>query len=98
MNIKIEKIINLLKDLKEQIRKDYKAEIVGVFGSYVRGEAHKGSDFDVLAKFERGADLFHFVGLSFFLEEKIGVKVDIVPYDAIRKEIKEYVLKEAIYL
>lgn len=58
----------------------------------------KRSDIDVLVNFERGADLFHFVGLSFFLAEKIGIKVDIVPYDAIRKEIKEHVLKEAIYL
>jgi len=98
MNKKIEKITRTLESLKDTIREKYKAEIVGIFGSYVRGEEKKGSDLDVLVEFASDADLIHFVGLSIFLEEKLGLKVDVVPYDTIRIEIKANVLKEAIYL
>jgi len=44
------------------------------------------------------ANLLHLVGLSLFLEEKLHLPVDIVPYDSIREEIRDFILKEAIYL
>ncbi|MGC8767440.1 MAG: nucleotidyltransferase family protein, partial [Brevinematia bacterium] len=82
-----------------KIKRDYKAEIVGIFGSYVRGEQKRGSDLDLLVKFYDGATLFEFVGLAIFLEEKLGIKkVDIVPYDTVRDEIRDKILNEAIYL
>ncbi len=49
-------------------------------------------------KFHENATLFEFVGLSIFLEEELGISVDIVPYDAVREEIRDKVLKEAVYL
>ena len=96
--MKKEEILKILKQVSGEVQQKYKARIKGIFGSYVRGEEHAGSDIDVLVEFEKGANLLHLVGLSLFLEEKIGTSVDIVPYDAIRKEIKEQVFKEAIYL
>ncbi len=47
----------------------------------------------MLVKFYKGATLFELVGLSIFLEEELGVKVDVVPYDAVREEIRKRVLK-----
>ena len=84
--------------LKNEIKKQYKADIIGIFGSYVRNKQRKKSDLDILVKFYEGATLFEFVGLAIFLEEKLGIKVDIVPYDAIRNEIKNEILKETVYL
>jgi len=96
---RIEEIIKRLNGLNKEIRKQYKAEVIGIFGSYVRGEQKKRSDLDVLVKFYEGATLFDLVGLTIFLEEKLGIKkVDVVPYDALREEIKDRVLKEAVYL
>lgn len=51
---------------------------------------------DVLVEFEKEADLFDFVGLSIFLEEKLGRKVDVVPRDAVRPELKDIILREAV--
>jgi len=93
-----ENIIKILEEVAEEARQKYRARIKGIFGSFVKGEEQKTSDIDILVEFEEKADLIDFVGLSIFLEEKIGVKVDIVPYDTIRAEIKENILKEAIYL
>ncbi len=98
MNKQIERIKKVLRSLEKQIKKEYKAEIVGIFGSCVRGEQSEGSDVDILVRFLKGATLFDFVGLANFLEEKLNLKADIVPVDAIREEIRENVLKEAIYL
>ena len=94
----LEEIKRKLEELREVIKERYKAEVMGIFGSYVRGEQKEKSDLDVLVKFYKGATLFELVGLSIYLEEKIGIKVDVVPYDAVRKEIKERVLKEVVYL
>ncbi|MGD2246430.1 MAG: nucleotidyltransferase family protein [Candidatus Aminicenantes bacterium] len=98
LNKKTEHLIGNLESLKSHIKKLYKAEIVGIFGSYVRGEQKESSDLDVLVKFCEDASLFNLTGLAHFLEEKLSVMVDIVPVDTLRKEIKDHVLKEAVYL
>jgi len=95
----IDEIKEILNLSKEKIRNQFKAEIIGVFGSYVRGKQKRGSDLDILVKFYEGATLFEFIDLANFLEKKLGIKkVDIVPYDTIREEIKEKILKETVYL
>ena len=98
MNNELEMIVKTLKSLEREIKKEYKAEIIGIFGSYVRGEEKESSDVDILVRFLERATLFDFVGLANFLEEKLNIKVDIVPVDTVREEIKEQVLKEAVYL
>ena len=94
----IEEIISTLNSFREIIRKEYKAEVIGLFGSYVRGEQKETSDIDVIVKFLDDASLFDLVGLADFLEEKLSIKVDIVPIDTIRTEIKEDILREAVYI
>ncbi len=91
-------ILHILNGLKQEVRQRYKAEIKGIFGSYVRAEKKKESDIDVLVEFDEGANLLDLTGLSLFLEEKLNCRVDVVPESAIRKEIKDSILKEAAYL
>jgi hypothetical protein len=93
-----QEIIKVLQELKDEIRRKYRAEIKGIFGSYVREEQKESSDVDLLVMFFEGATLFDFVGLADYVEGKLNLKVDIVPIDTIREEIKENILKEAIYL
>lgn len=91
-------IMKILRELDDQISDKYKARVKGIFGSFVRGEEREGSDVDVLVDFKKGANLLDFVGLSYFLEEKLNIPVDVVPIDTLRTEIKEDILREAIYL
>ncbi len=95
---KIKTITDTLSQLKDAIRQEYRAEILGVFGSYVRGEQRPDSDLDVLVRFLPGATLFDLVGLADFLEENLGLRVDVVSIDTVREEIKESLLKEVVYL
>ncbi len=92
----LREIIDSIKSLKEDIRKKYRAEVVGIFGSFVRGEEKETSDIDLLVEFSADADLFDFVGLSIFLEERLGRKVDVVPRDTVRAELREIILEEAV--
>lgn len=96
-NPKTEFILQTLRNLKEYTQTNYKSNLIGVFGSYARKETNP-QDLDILVKFTEDASLFHFVGLANFLEEQLQLKVDIVPINAIREEIKTQILNETIYL
>lgn len=91
-----EEILSILRDVKEEIQTSYKVKEIGVFGSFVRGEQHETSDIDVLVDFADDASLFDLVGLALFLEETLQNKVDVVPMDAIRTEIRQSVLQERV--
>jgi len=94
----IREIQTTLKNLEEMIKNEYKAELVGLFGSYVREEQKETSDIDILVRFYDGATLFDLTGLANFLEEKLQIPVDIVPVDTVREEIKDYIMKEVVYI
>ena len=87
-----------LSQLKAEVRAKYKADIKGLFGSYVKGTQHKSSDIDILVDFLNGADLFDFIALAQFLEETLDCSVDVVPINDIRLELREVILREAIYI
>ncbi|MBN2013901.1 MAG: nucleotidyltransferase domain-containing protein [Candidatus Altiarchaeota archaeon] len=91
----LDEIKNTLKEYKTELYKKYKIKKIEVFGSYVRNETKKESDIDLLVDFKEDADLIDLTGLALFLEEKLNTKVDIIPRRALRKELKESILKEA---
>jgi uncharacterized protein len=93
-----ENVIQILRSVTEESLIRYKAQIRGIFGSVARGDENENSDIDVLVDFTEKADLFDFVGLAIFLEEKLHRKVDVVPSDTIKSEIRSAVMKDAIYI
>lgn len=95
-NVSLDEIFEVLRNLKPEARQRFRAEIKGVFSSYVRGDQKEGSDLDVLVEFEKDANLLDFTGLADFLEEKLNIKVDVVPESALREEIRSAVLKEKV--
>jgi predicted nucleotidyltransferase len=64
----------------------------------VRGEQKENSDLDILVDFQETADLLDMMGLDIFLERELQVKVDLVPQQAIRKELRQAIMKEAVRL
>jgi uncharacterized protein len=94
MNVK--DLIARLRELKPFVKARYKAKEMSLFGSFVRGEQEAGSDIDVLVDFEEEADLLDLMGLSLYLEETLQRKVDVVPKNALREELRESVLSELV--
>lgn len=65
-----------------------------LFGSCARGEEKRNSDIDLLIKLKRGKTLFDIVRLKSDLEERLGRKVDLVEYDAIRPLLRDIILSK----
>ena len=82
-------IANLIKTIVEKqdvIRQKYKAEIKGIFGSYVQSDFHADSDLDLLVDFDDGADLMDHVNLQRFLEDRLECKIDVVSRHSCREK------------
>lgn len=91
-----EKIFQLLKARKRRLKK-FGVRSISVFGSVARNKIRKQSDIDLLVEFEKPIGLFEFARLKMYLEEALGRKVDLVTPEALRKELREVILEEAIH-
>lgn len=86
-------IISVVQKLQPHIQKTFCAHIDGIFGSYAKGTMTENSDLDLLVTFLPKANLFHFVELSDFLSAQLGVKVDVISRNAIRKDYENSILE-----
>lgn len=88
----------ILAVLKEQKRalKAFGVRSLALFGSIARDQAGNGSDIDILVEFSRPVGLFEFARLKFYIEDLLGREVDLVTPEAIRKELREDILREAV--
>jgi predicted nucleotidyltransferase len=91
-----ENVIQLLKSQKRRLKK-FGVRSISIFGSVARDKIRKQSDIDLLVEFEKPVGLFEFARLKMYLEEILGRKVDLVTPEALRKELRENILREAIH-
>jgi predicted nucleotidyltransferase len=92
----LEEIRAMIYAHKDELRQRYKVRVVGMFGSYTRGEQRENSDLDLLAEFDEKASLLDLAGAQVMLSELLGVKVDLVPREDIRPELKESIESEVV--
>ncbi len=78
------------------ILKRYGVVKAGLFGSFVRGEARKSSDIDILIQFKGRKSLLDLVGLKLELEGRLKRKVDVLTYNSIHPLLKDRILKEEV--
>ena len=72
-----------------------KVKSLGIFGSYVRGEARKGSDLDLLVEIDDPKmGLLRFIALESYLSDLLGVKVDLVEKKTLKPANGRHVTKE----
>ena len=91
----LDQIMRELRRLEPDLRRRYPIRAMGVFGSYVRGEQTERSDLDILVDLGDGIGLFGVVGLQQDLSDALGIRVDLVMKDALRREIGRHILSEA---
>jgi len=92
----IDEIRGVIRAHQDELHRRYKARVVGIFGSYARGEQQAESDLDVLAAFDSGASLLDLGGAQVMLSELLGVKVDLIPREDIRPELKQTIESETV--
>lgn len=91
-----DKVITTLRRRKRQLKK-FGVRSISVFGSTARNEARKDSDVDLLVEFEKPVGLFEFARLKMYLEESLNKEVDLVTPEALRKEFRDSILREAVH-
>ncbi|HIK09748.1 MAG TPA: nucleotidyltransferase family protein [Oscillatoriaceae cyanobacterium M33_DOE_052] len=69
---------------------------LNLFGSVARDEAGPDSDVDFLVEFDRPGGLFQLFRVQYYLEDILGCEVDLGTEAALRKHLREPVLKEVI--
>lgn len=90
-------ILAILRKQKSALD-EFGVRSIALFGSYARGEAHRDSDIDVLVEFNRPVGLFEFARLKLYLEKLFGREVDLVTPEALRKEMRDDILREAFHV
>ncbi|MFA6552536.1 MAG: nucleotidyltransferase family protein [Candidatus Paceibacterota bacterium] len=98
MSTELEKIKRKIAENKEYLLKTYGVEEIGVFGSFARGDQNADSDIDIAIELNRTVPvgLFEFARMQFFLEDKLGRKVDLVIKSGIKPIIKDKILSQLI--
>jgi len=98
MQLNKEHILQLLADHRQQLSA-FGVEQIGLFGSFVRGEATDESDIDLLVDIRRDKKTFrNFLSLSYYLEEILGRKVELVTRQSLSPYIGPHILKTAEYV
>jgi len=92
----IEEIRTIIRRHQDVLAERYGVRVVGLFGSYVRGEQRRRSDVDLLAEILRPISLLELVGAELYLGDVLGAKVDLVPKRNVREELREAIFHEAI--
>lgn len=96
--LKLARILRTLRAHLPDLTARYPIQSLGVFGSYVRGDATTSSDLDVLVAFNADAHLtlFRLAHLENELSELLGVKVDLVEQENIKPRILKNVAKDLV--
>jgi uncharacterized protein len=72
---------------------------IGLFGSYARNEVNPESDVDLLVELAKEKKTFrNFMALSYYLEELLGKKVELITKQSLSPYIGPYILKTVEYV
>ena len=91
-----QKALEALSNAKPDLMRRYGVTSLALFGSTVRGEARPDSDLDVIVSFDGPATSKRYFGVKFYLEDELGVDVDLVTEKALKKALKPYIEREAV--
>jgi uncharacterized protein len=94
----LDQLIGQLRKMQPDLRRRYPIREIGVFGSYVRGEQTEGSDLDIVVNLGEGIGLIELAGMQQDLSDALGVRVDLVVKDELKRRIGRQILSEAVML
>lgn len=97
--MRLDDAMTILKAALPALRERYSVKDIAIFGSVARGEETPGSDIDLLVEFEPGktGGYFKFFTLQQDLEGRLRMKVDLVTPDALKAQLRERILAEAVH-
>ncbi len=91
----LEEIKTKLAFHKSRLSKKYHISKLSVFGSYARGDQQENSDLDLLVDFKENIGI-KMIDLADELEQIIGLKVDLISRNALKKRYFTAIKKDLI--
>jgi predicted nucleotidyltransferase len=93
----LDRICAILREHQPMLHKRYGVRSIGIFGSWVRGTQRKKSDIDILVEIEdETITLFQFAELREYLQDLLGIRVDLVEKNSLKPRISHHVLQEVV--
>ncbi|MFM8493357.1 MAG: nucleotidyltransferase family protein [Bacteroidota bacterium] len=86
-----------LMAIKPMLVKKFFVRKIGYFGSFSKGCQTEESDLDVLVEFDQPVG-WEFFALEQFLEEQLGIRIDLVTKNSLKERIKDSILKQVRYI
>ena len=90
-----EAVIETLRAHMPELRRLGVAHL-SLFGSLARGEDRPDSDVDILVEFETPISMFKFLDVKECLEGILGRPVDLVTRPALKPQLRDRILAEAV--
>lgn len=91
-----DEVIRIIAEHRDVLHSRYNVTSLSLFGSVARDESHAESDVDILVTFSEIPGIFTFIKLKEHLQTILSRPVDLVTMNALRKQLRERILKESI--
>lgn len=73
--------------------------LIGIFGSVVRNEDRKESDYDILVEFDKDKkSLKTFTALCDLFEDHLGANFELITKESLSPYLRPYILEEVEYV
>jgi predicted nucleotidyltransferase len=86
-----------LQQIKPVLAEKFHVSEIGYFGSYANGGQTANSDLDLVVEFSQPVG-WSFFTLESFLEQALGLRIDLVTKSALKTRIKESILNQVKYI
>ncbi len=90
-------VLKKLKELKPFLANEFSVKEIGLFGSYSNNKQNEKSDIDILVEFDKPIG-WKFFSLEKYLENIFNRKVDLVTKKALKKQLKDRILNQTLFL
>lgn len=90
--------IDYIKNIVENVARQYGVKKVFLFGSYAKNNATTNSDIDLLIEKGKPMSLLDLSGMRMQFEDRLKIPVDLVTTDGIKGELSEDILKTEVLL
>lgn len=86
-----------LKQLKPELANQFSVSKIGYFGSYAAETQTADSDLDLIVEFSQPMG-WNFFTLQKFLEQALGLRIDLVTNNSLKERIKDSILTKVRYI
>lgn len=89
-------LIDALRRSRADLERRYPVRLIGVVGSYARGDAQPDSDVDILYAPKGPLSLFDLGALWSDLHDLTGLRIDLVDHDRIKPAYRSEMQKDLV--